>query len=80
MPESPQPRIVVGVEGGLVQGASSDMPAGLIVLDYDRDDMAEGAVEVPQSGGSTSVATIISHGVNLDPDFVAGVWQAESEG
>jgi hypothetical protein len=71
---------VVGVEGGLVQGASSDLPVELVVVDYDLDEEADGAVEVPQSGGSTTLATIISHGVDLDPDFVAGVWQAESEG
>lgn len=79
MPEPPRPCVVVGVEGGLVQGASSDMPVELIVLDYDMDDVAEGAVEVPQSGGSPTLATIISHGVAVDPDFVAGVWNAESE-
>ena len=78
MPESPRPRVVVGVEGGLVQGASSDMPVELVVVDYDMDEEADGAVAVPQSNGSTSMATIISHGVDLDPDFVAGVWQAES--
>jgi hypothetical protein len=80
MPEPPRPRVVVGVEGGLVQGASSDMPVDLVVVDYDMNEGAEGAVEVPQSGGSTTLATIISHGVDLDPDFVASVWQAESEG
>jgi len=80
MPESPRPRVVVGVEGGLVQGASSDRPVELVVLDYDMNDVDDGAVEVPQSGGSTTLATIISHGVDLDPEFVAGVWQAESEG
>lgn len=79
MPETRRPRVVVGVDGGLVQGASSDMPVDLVVLDYDMNDVADGAVEVPQSGGSTTLATIISHGVDLDPDFVAGVWQAESE-
>jgi hypothetical protein len=80
LPEPPRPRVVVGVEGGLVQGASSDLPVELVVVDYDLDEEADGAVEVPQSGGSTTLATIISHGVDLDPDFVAGVWQAESEG
>lgn len=79
LPEPALPRVVVGVEGGLVQGASSDRPVELVVLDYDMNDLADGAVEVPQSGGSTTLATIISHGVDLDPDFVAGVWQAESE-
>ncbi len=75
---APRPRVVVGVEGGLVQGASSDLPVDLIVVDYDMDDKYDGAIPVPQSDGRASMATLIDHGVALDPAFVAGVWQAAS--
>ena len=73
-----RPRVVVGVEGGLVQGASSDLPVELVVVDYDMKEKADGAVRVPQSGGGESSATLIDHLVDLDPVFVAGVWQALS--
>lgn len=73
-----RPRVVVGVEGGLVQGASSDLPVELVVVDYDMKEKADGAVPVPQSGGGESSATLIDHLVDLDPVFVAGVWQALS--
>ncbi len=76
VPGAPRPRVVVGVEGGLVQGASSDLPVALIVVDYDMRDPDDGAIQVPQSGRSPTLATLIDHAVDLDPGFVADVWQA----
>lgn len=74
LPKLVRPRVVVGVEGGLVQGASSDLPVDLVVVDYDVYARADGAVAVPQSGGGESMAAAVSHLVDLDPAFVDGVW------
>lgn len=73
---APRPRVVVGVEGGLVQGASSDLPVELVVADYDMRDPGDGAIQVPQSGRGPTLATLIDHAVDLDPEFVTDVWQA----
>lgn len=73
-----RPRIVVGVDGGLVQGASSDLPVELVVVDYDMRDQADGAVTVPQSGGGEETAVVISHQVAVDPQFVEEVWEVSN--
>ena len=55
--------IVITIEGGLVQGVSSDDPAEqgkeVVVIDYDAEgaDPEEGQ-KVPQGDGDTSDATI----------------------
>lgn len=73
------PRVVVGVEGGLVQGASSDLPVELVVFDYDVDE-CDGAVAVPQSGGGETQAAVIDHCVALDPTFIDEAWRVLSPG
>ncbi|TCJ15207.1 hypothetical protein EZJ19_07820 [Parasulfuritortus cantonensis] len=73
-----RPRVVVGVDGGLVQGVSSDLPVELVVVDYDMRDTADGAVIVPQSGGGEETAAVISHQVALDPQFVDAIWKVEA--
>lgn len=72
---APRPRVVVGAEGGLVQGASSDLPVYLVVVDYDVRNADDGALAIPQSGGGESLASIAQHAVDLDPGFVEGVWR-----
>lgn len=76
---APRPRVVVGVEGGLVQGASSDLPVELVVFDYDVDEK-DGAVAVPQSGGGETQAAVIDHCVALDPTFIEEAWRVLSPG
>ena len=67
-------RVIVGVEGGVVQGASANVPVELVVVDYDIDGTTD-AVPVPQTGGGTSLARVIPHEVLLDPDSVREVWR-----
>jgi hypothetical protein len=72
---APEPiRVYVGVEGGVVQGASANVPMELVVVDYDIDG-ARDAVPVPQAGGGTSLACVVDHAVLVDPETVQALWQ-----
>jgi len=72
---APEPiRVYVGVEGGVVQGASANVPMELVVVDYDIDG-ARDAVPVPQAGGGTSLACVVDHAVLVDPETVQALWR-----
>ncbi|MBK6744184.1 MAG: hypothetical protein IPG66_14950 [Hydrogenophilales bacterium] len=72
---APRPRVVVAVEGGLVQGASSDLPVELVVVDYDVKNPDDGALAIPQSGGGESLASLAEQVVEIYPGFVEDVWR-----
>ena len=62
--------IVITVEGGLVQGISSDDPAmvghEVAIIDYDSEGADREEIEhVPQDGGETEEATISLHSVGV---------------
>jgi len=72
---APEPiRVYVGIEGGVVQGASANVPMELVVVDYDING-ARDAVPVPQAGGGTSLACVVDHSVLVDPETVQALWQ-----
>lgn len=49
--EQPEPRIVITVEGGVVQSILSSVPADVLTIDYDVDGRdSRRLVEVPQEG------------------------------
>ena len=74
----PEPsRVFVGVEGGIVQGATANVPMELIVVDYDCDGDPD-AVTVPPTGGGTSMASVASHEALVDPDTVRALWRQMS--
>lgn len=63
---APEPiRVYVGVEGGLVQGATANVEMELVVVDYDIDGVRD-AVPVPQTGGGSSMASVVCHAVLVD--------------
>lgn len=70
-------RVVVGVEGGVVQGVSATHPGvEVLVLDYDIDGADDGTyASVPQVGGEPSDAFLIHHDTDEDPDWVNAVWK-----
>jgi hypothetical protein len=71
----PEPlRVFVGVEGGVVQGATANVPMELMVVDYDCDGDPD-AVPVPQTGGGTSLASVVYHEALVDPDTVQSLWR-----
>ena len=71
----PEPsRVFVGVEGGVVQGATANVPMELMVVDYDCDGDPD-AIQVPQTGGGTSLASVASHEALVDPDTVRALWR-----
>lgn len=70
----PEPvRVIVGVEGGVVQGASSNVPIELLVLDYDIEG-ADDAIEVPQSDGTRARSRVVPHEVLVEPEHVQEVF------
>jgi hypothetical protein len=72
---APDPiRVYVGVEGGLVQGATANVKMELVVVDYDIDGDRD-AVPVPQADGGTSLACVVDHAVLVDPETVQALWR-----
>jgi len=69
-------RVIVGVEGGIVQGASSNIPVELLVLDYDIEG-AEDVIQVPQSDGSCARCRVIAHEVLVEADHVQKVFNLQ---
>jgi hypothetical protein len=67
-------RVMVGVEGGVVQGATANVPMELVVVDYDCDGDPD-AVSVPQTGGGTSMASVACHPALVDPDTLRVLWR-----
>lgn len=70
------PRIVVGLDGGLVQGISTDIEGvSAIIVDYDIEgaDLSE-IHDVPQSDGDTAEAYIRGEVIDDDPDWVAAMF------
>ncbi len=72
---APDPiRVYVGVEGGVVQGATANVEMELVVVDYDIDGVCD-AVPVPQTGGGSSLASVVGHSVLVDPETVQALWR-----
>jgi hypothetical protein len=72
---TPEPiRVYVGVEGGLVQGATATVEMELVVVDYDIDGVRD-AVPVPQTGGGSSLASVVGHSILVDPETVQALWR-----
>ena len=72
---APEPiRVYVGVEGGVVQGATANVEMELVVVDYDIDGVRD-AVPVPQTGGGSSLASVVGHAVLVDPETVQALWR-----
>lgn len=67
-------RVYVGVEGGVVQGATANVEMELVVVDYDIDGVRD-AVPVPQTGGGSSLASVVDHAVLVDPETVQALWR-----
>ncbi len=76
-PTSEPLRIFVGVEGGVVQGATANVPMELIVVDYDCDGDPD-AIQVPQTGGGSCMAIVACHTALVDPDTVRALWRQMS--
>lgn len=67
-------RVMVGVEGGVVQGATANVPMELVVVDYDCDGGPD-AVQVPQTGGGTCMASVACHPALVDLDTLRVLWR-----
>jgi hypothetical protein len=72
----PRPRIVVAIEGGLVQGASANAPVELCVVDYDTEGREDAdIIAIPQSGSDkTEGAGAHVAAVDLDPEWTDQVF------
>lgn len=75
--EVPAPRVVVSVQGGLVQGGCSDVPVDFYVIDYDVEGASESSIiDIPQDEGKTSEGTMNGHDLKIDPDWIDAVVDA----
>lgn len=78
--EKPILRVLVKLEGGLVQwvGTSCDTHhIQVAVIDYDTEGAsADEIIEIPQDGGSVADAVARIDQADLDPEFVNNAFQA----
>lgn len=66
--------VVVDVSGGVVQGASSNGPVHVVVLDYDDEGSEpERIFNIPQNDGTMSKAFVSMPDVDKDPAWVHAV-------
>ena len=78
--ETDAPRVVVALDGGLVQGIVGDMALDAYVVDYD----IEGAqlsdlIDIPQIGGDTSEGLMRGESVDVDPLWIDSAMRAYEE-
>ena len=69
--------VLVGVEGGLITGATSNVPLDLVVLDYDlaKDGDDHDVQEIDWPDGGNSKAVLIPHTADVQPHgFVEAVY------
>lgn len=69
-------RVVVVIEGGVVQTAIADKPMEVAVVDYDNDADPADQFLVPQTNGDEAVAIGGVHSVEVDPVRAAELFHA----
>src|SRR5690606_18702783 len=73
-------RVLVALDGGLVQGDCSDRPVEVMVVDYDVEGANEETLaDIPQDDGSVEPASVSYWGLDsfsIDPAFIDGVLKA----
>lgn len=78
--ETTAPRVVVSLEGGLVQGIVADVNLEGFVIDYDVEGASlSDVIDLPQDGGVTAEGTMREEGVTTDSawiDRVVGAYEA----
>lgn len=69
-------KIVVVIEGGLVQSVLSDAPAELVIIDYDTEGSAaeEGVVQMPQRPDGTAPAFVSLGATEVDEAEVQSIF------
>jgi hypothetical protein len=67
--------VQIGLEGGIVQGATANVPMHVVVFDYDTGMGDEERLSsVPQGGGSPNTqAFVTTHQAHMDPRFIKRV-------
>jgi hypothetical protein len=71
------PRVVVGMEGGINQGASAEIPVEIVTVDY--DDEIDDLIAVPQPDGTVSEARVYGLAVDVDPTWVDAAYAAYTD-
>ena len=70
-PAAKPARVLITLEGGLVQGGCSDVPVSVIVVDYDVEGTEEGdTMPVPQDEGDPVDACVSGQDFKVDPTFI----------
>ena len=78
--EADTPRVIVTLEGGLVQGIVGDVALDAYVIDYDTEGTPlRDLVDIPQTGGSTSEGLMRGETVDVDPAWIARAVRAYDE-
>jgi hypothetical protein len=64
-------RILIALDGGLVQGGCSDVPVDVTIVDYDVEGADEADLtDVPQDDGTTARAAVGGETFSVDPAFI----------
>jgi len=71
-----KPKIVIVVEGGVIQGVLADCEVEYVVIDYDADcDLAD-IKYIPQDSGDDAAACAYSGDAETDPGRVRELFEA----
>ena len=64
------PRLVIVVDGGLVQQVLSDVPLSIVLINYDEELFDRDDLSVDPSGNKVFIANVVSDVDSLDIDEV----------
>ena len=75
--EAPTPRVIVSLDGGLVEGICSDIELDAHIVDYDTDggDMSE-IIDIPQDESTNAEAFVRGENVKIDSQWIDNVLAA----
>lgn len=73
-PATQNPKVLITVEGGVIQSVVSDQPADIVMVDYDADiEDGETLIALPQVDGSVQSARCTISAADLQPSVVREV-------
>lgn len=71
--EPARPAVVLHMEGGIIQSATTESPVDLFVIDYDGDNSGDDQViPVDQGDGDTATAYCFFVPMDHDPEYTRG--------
>jgi hypothetical protein len=71
-----KPTIAVAIQGGFCMGSVSEIPATILVVDYDVDARDERRSWIPQDGGEFALAAVSEFSAEVDSTRISDIRDA----